>query len=83
MSKIDYEMSLQIERTGFSFVSLIMAAARKADSDNAQRTHDRWPEIFEELQERYNSVGGYLPNEIKHLPENHIIRRTMKAKGLT
>lgn len=42
------------------FYALIMAAMRKADSYNAEKLRYVFPEVWVELQERYNAPGGFL-----------------------
>lgn len=63
MSYYDYMESRKID-CGYSFETLIMAALRKADSINFQLLTDAFPQISEELQERYNAAGGKLKNEV-------------------
>lgn len=63
MSHYDYVKSREIEGLDFSFASIIMAAARKADDNNLMKLRSVFPTIVEELKERYNSPGGLLPHE--------------------
>lgn len=63
MSYYDYETSRLIAAKDFSFYSLIMAAIRRADGINLQKLQQAFPETFAELQTRYNSPGGKLPDE--------------------
>ena len=63
MSHYDYEKSKAIYARDEPFYALIMAAIRKADSDNLLRLQKAFWSIFEELQERYNLPGGYYPGE--------------------
>jgi len=65
MSLYDYKKSLEISAKDPPFASLIMAAIRKADTDNTIKLGDVFPDIFNELQKRYWSPGGLLPEEIK------------------
>jgi len=46
-----------------SFYSLLMAAMRRADTGNALRLQLAFPEVWEELQARYNAPGGKLPED--------------------
>jgi hypothetical protein len=66
MSRFDYGQSRQLVCADYSFESLIMAAYRRADSQNAALLRADWPEIVEELQARYNAPGGFLDGE--HAP---------------
>lgn len=45
------------------FVAIIMAAMRKADTDNLELLVNAFPQVFTELQQRYNSPGGWLPED--------------------
>jgi hypothetical protein len=63
MALYDYEKSKEIDALRPSFAAIIMAAARKADSDNSVRLQLAWPDLCEELQARYNAPGGLLPGE--------------------
>ena len=63
MSLHAYQESLEISKDDYDFDSLIMAAFRKADSDNLMHLLSVYPEIWNELQERYNSPGGLIGNE--------------------
>jgi len=63
MSLFDYQASKQISALDPPFAALIMAAYRKADTDNAIRLEQKFPEICRELRERYNAPGGVLPGE--------------------
>lgn len=61
MSRYDYERSRQLVNE--SFASLIMAAIRKADTDNYRLLRAAFPEIADELQARYDATGGFLDGE--------------------
>lgn len=59
MSLHDYLKSQQLETMG-SFAALLMAAMRKADSDNMDKLAVSFPEITRELLERYDAPGGAI-----------------------
>lgn len=63
MSLYDYLLSQQIDELRPTFSSLIMAALRKADTTNAHLLRAQWPTIAQEMQARYDSPGGVLPQE--------------------
>ena len=63
MSLHEYEESRAIEREDRSFYGLIMAAMRRADTDNLERLKAAFPETWAELQDRYRSPGGRLASE--------------------
>ncbi len=56
-------MSKEIGKHDPPFYALIMAAMRKADTGNAHMLHLCWPEVWDELQDRYNAPGGFLSGE--------------------
>lgn len=61
MSHYDYVRSRAL--TGEPFYALIMAAMRRADSANRWRLREQFPEVWDELEKRYNSPGGLLEGE--------------------
>lgn len=63
MSLYDYRVSMKIRSLDFPFYALIMAAMRQADSDNAAKLRMLWPEIWAELDMRYNAPAGLSPKE--------------------
>ena len=64
MARCDYLLSKELFEKDASFAALIMAAMRKADSSNLARLKEAWPEIWKELEARYNARGGWLSGEI-------------------
>lgn len=54
----DYKMAGQIERIGYPFYSLIMAAMKQADTDNLKKLQDAFPDTWRELVARYNAPNG-------------------------
>lgn len=60
MSFYDYRVSRQIDGEQYPFYALIMAAMRRADSINSRLLQDAYPEVWQELQLRYNAPGGAL-----------------------
>ena len=63
MSLFDYLTSQQLSSNDPSFASLIMAAFRKADTDNLEKLQDMWPRLWAEFAERYRAPGGIIPGE--------------------
>jgi hypothetical protein len=63
MSHYDYQMSKHISGHDYPFYSLIMAAMRKADTDNLALLEKAWPLVGSELRLRYNAPGGILEGE--------------------
>jgi len=78
MSLYDYKMSIKIAEQDYPFYALIMAAMRQADSENIVRLRCEFQDTWEELQARYNSPGGYLPDE-----ETELVRVTGCDKEMT
>ena len=60
MSRFDYEQSRRIALSDPPFRALIMAAMRRADSDNLKRLQVAFPDVWRELEVRYNTPGGRL-----------------------
>jgi len=65
MSLYDYRQSRELEAEGRPFYCLIMAAMRRADSNNAAILREAFPEVWEEVRERYNASGGLIGEEMK------------------
>ena len=68
MSLYDYQMSRELSVSDPPFAALIMAALRKADSDNAVALRIAFPDIHAELEARYNAPGGWLPGDSATAP---------------
>lgn len=64
MSLYDYEKSKKISKDDPPFASLIMSAMRRADTLDTLRLRAIFPKICDELQERGDSPGGLLKEEI-------------------
>lgn len=69
MSHYDYVTSREIAKGDPPFAALVMAALRKADSENYARITEAFPEITAEFRYRYWSSGGYLPDEVGYNAE--------------
>ncbi len=63
MSLYDYEQSKKIFEADVSFDACIMAAMRGADTFNAARLRLAFPDMWDELQARYNAPGGRLDSD--------------------
>jgi len=63
MSLHEYKTSEAISREHPPFYALIMAAMREAGSANIELLCSAWPEVWAELQARYNAPGGVLPED--------------------
>ena len=63
MSLYDYKVSQELDKADTPFYALIMAAMRRADTDNLSRFKALFPQTFEELKKRYNAPGGQLPED--------------------
>ena len=66
MARFDYLLSQVMVKKDPTFTAIIMTAMRKADSLNLARLKHAWPEIWKELQARYNAPGGWLRGEINN-----------------
>jgi hypothetical protein len=60
MSIYNYWDSQEIALGDPSFYGIVMAAMRKADSFNSAKLIAAFPEVYDELLERYNAPGGAL-----------------------
>ena len=60
MSLYDYRASQRLGVGDPPFYALIMAAMRKADSDNTALLRSVFPDTWKELQARYNAPGGCI-----------------------
>lgn len=63
MSLYDYRISRELSVGAPPFAALIMAALRKADTENTVKLWNAWPEICAEMQARYDAPGGVLPSD--------------------
>lgn len=63
MSLYDYEVSKRLLLDDPPFTALVMAAMRKADSENLARLEAAFPTVYRELNERYHAPGGRLHGE--------------------
>lgn len=63
MSRFDYQASRELEAQDPPFYALIMAAMRRADTDNKRLLDAAFPDTAAELQARYDAPGGLLPGE--------------------
>lgn len=65
MSRYDYEKSKEIEAKGYPFYALLMATMKQADSDNIAKLRAAFPEVWDEMYERYNTAGGFTKAELE------------------
>ena len=63
MSHFDYQASKKIAMQDYPFNGLVMALMRQAGSGNLAKLKRAWPEVWAELDARYNAPGGLLDNE--------------------
>lgn len=63
LSRYDYEASKVIVAKGHPFYALIAAAMTQADFKNLVYLRTAWPEVWRDLEARYNAPGGVLPGE--------------------
>lgn len=65
MSRHEYEVSKEIAGADYPFYALVMAAMRQADTGNASKLQAAFPDVWDELQERYNTPGGLRAGETR------------------
>ena len=63
MSAYDYNLSRQLVMEDPPFYAIIMAAMRKADSNNLEHLIRAFPAVWQELQARYAAPGGVLATD--------------------
>ena len=63
MSRHDFLVSGQLERSGAGYLACLMGAMRQADSDNYRKLAGLFPDVAQEIQERYSAPGGLLKCE--------------------
>ncbi len=63
MSRYDYLQSRGIAALDRPFYAIIMAAMRRADTDNLELLRNAFPQVFTELDARYKAPGGWLPED--------------------
>ena len=69
MSLYDYEIGAQIadQYGDDGFYGMMQALMRLADSDNLPKLKAAWPEVWTDLQDRYNAPGGLLATDESHI----------------
>lgn len=63
MSLYDYRKAQEIQAEDHPFYALIMCAMKQADTTNAAKLREAFPEVHAELAKRYDAPGGILENE--------------------
>lgn len=63
MSLHEYISSKEIGKKDYPFYALIMAAMRQADTNNLEKLKLIFPEVFKEIQDRYDAPGGKLDGD--------------------
>lgn len=78
MSFRDYEISTELNSKTYwseDFYALIMVAMRNADASNQEKLRAAWPDVWAELELRYNAPAGLLVGESKPEAEGMLERR--------
>jgi hypothetical protein len=65
MSLYDYKIGTGVAQKydDDDFYGLIQGCMRLADTDNLNKLKTAFPEVWNELQARYNTPGGHLPSD--------------------
>lgn len=78
MSLYDYTASQQLAFDA-PFYGLIMAAMRRADTANLVLLRNSWPEVWAELDARYQAPGGALPGDAEYDAIQETVQRLLGA----
>ncbi len=78
MSYQTYRTAAKIAAEDYPFYALVQAAMRQADTDNQERLKNAFPDVWEDLQTRYNAPGGYLAGD----PELEEIEAAKKLRPI-
>lgn len=63
MSLYDYHVSCKLVRDDVPFYALIMAAMRRADTENEAILRSAYPDVWDEVYARYHATGGCLEGD--------------------
>jgi hypothetical protein len=63
MSLHEYRAAVALWKSDPPFYALIMAAMYRADSTNAAKLAEAFPEVWDEVNARYHAPGGVLEGE--------------------
>lgn len=63
MTYHDYLVARDLERCDLPFFALVQAAMRRASTSNLEKLQTVFPEVWSDLQRRYEAPGGLLPEE--------------------
>ena len=66
----NYQAAKKLQAEDAPFYGLIAAAMWRADTFNAMRLRAAFPEVWDDLQRRYDSPGGFLPEDPERLIRN-------------
>ena len=63
MSHHDYVISQRLCTDAYSFYGIIMAAMRRAGTENLDKLCQAFPDTWTELHARYHAPGGFIPGD--------------------
>lgn len=63
MNYHDFLVARDLERQDLPFYALVQAAMRRASNGNLEKLQLVFPEVWQDLQARYQAAGGLLPEE--------------------
>lgn len=82
MSLYDYHYSLKkLSLVDAPFYALLMAAIRKADTENLARLREGFPELVDEFTRRYYAPLGVLPEDNVEIPLEQLQEQLNAAFG--
>lgn len=71
MSQYDYIAARSLDAMDMPFYALIMAAMRKADTNNFSKLIRVYPDVWSELNARYHAPNGKLASDMRALNERN------------
>ena len=66
-NRYEYMVGRELEAKDIPFYALIQAAMRRADTGNLYKLQTVFSQVWAELQERYDTPGGYLKEELAEM----------------
>lgn len=82
MSLHEYRRSGAVAMQQEPFYALLMAAMRQADTVNSAKLRAAFPEVWDELYERYHAPGGIIPTDPEYDERTNLVRRLQEGERI-